>query len=349
MSGGPPVDLRSDTVTRPTAAMRRAMAEAEVGDDVFGDDPTVLRFEAVLAERLGFDAAMLVPTGTMSNLVALLTHGQRGDEYIAAQGAHCYRYEGGGAAALGGLQPQPLATDADGRMDPDEIEASIKPDDPHFARTRLVCLEDTFGGLVLPRPYVAAVRALCDRRGLALHLDGARLFNAAVASGDDPAARARPFDTVSVCFSKGLGAPMGSALLGASTFIAAARRWRKVVGGGMRQSGVVAAACQHALEHHVADLAVDHARAAELARRLGALPGVAVRAHPAQTNMVWLTLTEGSPAGLAAFLELLGISVRPGAPIRLVTHRDLPADAVERTVQGFEAWIEAGRPGVAAG
>ncbi len=191
MSGGPPVDLRSDTVTRPTAAMRRAMAEAEVGDDVFGDDPTVLRFEAVLAERLGFDAAMLVPTGTMSNLVALLTHGQRGDEYIAAQGAHCYRYEGGGAAALGGLQPQPLATDADGRMDPDEIEASIKPDDPHFARTRLVCLEDTFGGLVLPRPYVAAVRALCDRRGLALHLDGARLFNAAVASGDDPAARAR--------------------------------------------------------------------------------------------------------------------------------------------------------------
>jgi threonine aldolase len=337
------VDLRSDTVTRPTAAMRRAMADADVGDDVFGDDPTVNRFEATVAERLGFEAAMLVPTGTMSNLVALLTHGQRGDEYIAAQGAHCYRYEGGGAAALGGLQAQPLPTDADGRMDPAEIEASIKPDDPHFARTRLVCLEDTFGGLVLPWPYVAQVRALCERRGLSLHLDGARLFNAAVASGAAAGARSAPFDTVSVCFSKGLGAPLGSALCGSSAFISAARRWRKVVGGGMRQAGVVAAACLHALDHHVDDLAVDHARAAELARRLDALPGVAVRAHPAQTNMVWLSLTEGDPARLAASLGERGVVIRPGAPIRLVTHRDLPADAVDRTVAGFEAWIEGGR------
>lgn len=331
------IDLRSDTVTRPTHAMRRAMVDAPLGDDVFGDDPTVRRFEAALAERLGFEAAVLMPSGTQSNLVALLTHGQRGDEYIAAQEAHCYRYEGGGAAALGGLQPQPLPTDADGLLDAAQVEASIKPDDPHFARTRLLCLEDTFGGLFLPEDYAPSMRTLCDRYGLALHLDGARLFNAAVGSGIDARERCRPFDSVSVCFSKGLGAPIGSALCGARPFIATARRWRKVVGGGMRQAGVIAAACLHALDHHVARLAEDHALAAELSEGLDALDGVRVRAHPAQTNMVWLTLDRADPVSLVAALAERGVIVRASNPIRLVTHLDVPSDAGPRIIDAFAA------------
>jgi threonine aldolase len=249
------VDLRSDTVTKPTPAMREAMARAEVGDDVFGDDPTVNALQQRIATMLGFEAALFVPSGTQSNLVAIMSHCQRGDEYIVGQMAHTYRWEGGGAAVLGSVQPQPLAHQGDGTLALADIEAAIKPDDAHFARSRLLCLENTLGGRALPLAYMRDATALACRRGLAAHLDGARLFNAATALHVSAREIAQHFDSVSVCFSKGLGAPVGSALCGSREFIARAHRWRKMAGGGMRQAGVLAAAALHALEHHVERLA----------------------------------------------------------------------------------------------
>ena len=229
------VDLRSDTVTRPTPALREAMARAEVGDDVFGDDPTVNALQERIAATLGFEAALFVPSGTQGNLVAIMSHCQRGDEYIVGQMAHTYRWEGGGAAVLGSVQPQPLAHQDDGTLALADIEGAIKPDDSHFARSRLLCLENTLGGRALPLEYMQDATALARRRGLATHLDGARLFNAATALGGNAHERAREiaqhFDSVSVCFSKGLGAPVGSALCGSREFIARAHRWRKMAGG----------------------------------------------------------------------------------------------------------------------
>ena len=241
-SPAPIVDLRSDTVTRPTPAMRAAMAGAEVGDDVFGEDPTVNRLEAMAAERFGHEAALFVSSGTQGNLLALLSHCGRGDEYICGQRAHNYRTEGGGAAALGGIQPQPVEVEPDGTLELGRVAAAVKPDDFHYARTRLLSLENTFSGKVLPLAYMREARDLCDRRGLALHLDGARVCNAAVKLGVEVAEITSLFDSVSVCLSKGLGAPAGTLLAGSRDFVAEARRWRKVVGGGMRQIGVVAAA-----------------------------------------------------------------------------------------------------------
>src|SRR5262245_27026019 len=232
-------DFRSDTVTRPTAAMRAAMAAAPVGDDVFGDDPSVNALEAEVADMLGFESAMYVPSGTQSNLVGVMTHCARGDEYIVGQDAHTYRYEAGGAAVLGSVQPQPITNAKDGTLPLADIESVIKPDDSHFARTRLIAIENTIGGKPLPAGYSQAVRELADRRGLAMHLDGARLWNAAVAGGVAPRAIAQGFDSVSVCLSKGLGAPVGSLLCGSADFIKAARRWRKMLGGGMRQAGIL--------------------------------------------------------------------------------------------------------------
>ena len=284
MSTAKVVDLRSDTVTRPCAAMRSAMASADVGDDVYGEDPTVNRLEHTCAERLGLEAGLFVASGTQSNLAALLTHCGRGDEYIAGQMAHTYRFEGGGAAVFGGIQPQPVPFEPDGTLDLDVVAAAIKPDDFHFARTRLVCLENTQAGKALPLPYLAQVRALAERRGLALHLDGARLFNAAVAQGVPAAEIAGHFDTVSVCLSKGLGAPVGSVLCGSAAFIDEARRWRKVLGGGMRQAGVLAAAGLVALERNIGRLAQDHQRAAALAEALAA-HGLKAACH---TNMVFV-------------------------------------------------------------
>ena len=239
-------DFRSDTVTRPTPEMRAAMAAAPVGDDVLGDDPTVIALEAEVAELLGFEAAVFVPSGTQSNLVGVMTHCARGDEYIVGQEAHTYRYEAGGAAVLGSVQPQPLNNAADGTIPLPDIEAAIKPDDAHFARTRLIALENTIGGRVLPAGYAAAVREIADAHGLAMHLDGARLWNAAVKQGVPPRTIAQDFDSVSVCLSKGLGAPVGSVLCGGRDFIKEARRWRKMLGGGMRQAGIIAAAGRYA-------------------------------------------------------------------------------------------------------
>lgn len=233
-----PIDLRSDTVTRPTAAMREAMFNVEVGDDVYGEDPTVNALQARVAADLGFESALFLPSGTQSNLCALLAHCERGDEYIVGMEAHTYKYEGGGAAVLGSIQPQPIPQTPQGVLPLNAVEAAIKPVDPHFARTRLLCLENTWMGQALPLDYLAEARALCDRRGLGQHLDGARLYNAAVASGVAAGEITRHFDSVSVCFSKGLGAPVGSVLAGSHALIERARRWRKVCGGGMRQSGM---------------------------------------------------------------------------------------------------------------
>ena len=329
-----PIDLRSDTVTRPTEAMRAAMARAEVGDDVFGDDPTVLALQAQVAALLGFEAALFMPSGTQSNLCALLSHCERGDEYLVGQWAHTYRWEGGGAAVLGSIQPQPLPQDATGALSWADIEANIKPLDPHFARTRLLCLENTWSGqtqsLALQQEQVGRARAL----GLSTHLDGARLFNAAVALQVPPAAVASGFDSVSVCFSKGLGAPVGSALCGTAAFIEKAKRWRKVAGGGWRQAGLLAAAAQHAVNHHVERLAIDHQHARQLAQGLSELPGV--RVQDTDTNMVFLhldaTLRQRFPQGVAAALAAQGLACTGTHTLRLVTHLDVSADDVHRAI-----------------
>jgi threonine aldolase len=325
-----PIDLRSDTVTQPTAAMWDAMRAAPLGDDVFGDDPTVNALQERMAADLGFEAALFMPTGTQSNLCALMSHCQRGDEYIVGQMAHTYRWEGGGAAVMGSIQPQPIANQGDGTLLLSDIEAAIKPDDAHFARTRLLALENTWGGQVLPMAYVEAATALARRKGLARHLDGARLFNAAVASGVKPRAITQHFDSVSVCFSKGLGTPAGSALCGSRDLIARAHRWRKMAGGGMRQAGVLAAAALYALDHHVDRLADDHANARHLAERLQGLPGVTV-AMP-QSNIVFVDLAPDKPNDIVARLRQRGVLATGLYKLRLVTHLDVSADDVERAI-----------------
>jgi threonine aldolase len=337
------VDLRSDTVTRPTPAMRVAMAAAEVGDDVFGDDPTVNALQEKIAALLGKEAALFVASGTQSNLVGIMSHCGRGDEYIVGQMAHTYRWEGGGAAALGSVQPQPLEHAHDGSLPLASIEAAIKPDDSHFARSRLLCLENTIGGKALPVAYLAAACALAKKRGLSTHLDGARLFNAAVALGGDPRTTARdiaaPFDSVSVCFSKGLGAPVGSALVGSREFIAGAHRWRKMVGGGMRQAGIVAAAALHALDHHVDRLADDHALAARLADGLVDVPGLTVEAP--QSNIVFADLKSDRAAGLMAHLKSRGVLATGLYRLRFVTHLDVDRDGVDRAVAAVREYLHA--------
>ena len=328
------IDLRSDTVTRPTPAMRAAMAAAEVGDDVFGDDPTVNALQERIAAMLGKEAALFLPTGTQSNLCGLMAHCGRGDEYLVGQMAHTYRWEGGGAAVLGSIQPQPLTQGADGTIALAEIEAAIKPDDAHFARTRLLALENTWGGQVLPEASVQQATALARSRGLATHLDGARLFNAAVASGGDPRAAARalaaPFDTVSVCFSKGLGAPVGSALCGPRELIARALRVRKMLGGGLRQAGVLAAAALHALDHHVDRLADDHAHARRLAEGLHGLPGVTVQTP--QTNIVFVDLEPARAHGVVERIRAAGVLCTGLYRLRLVTHLDVSAEDIDTAV-----------------
>jgi threonine aldolase len=329
------IDLRSDTVTRPGAAMRAAMVAAEVGDDVYGDDPTVNALQARLADELGFEAGLFLPSGTQSNLVALMAHCARGDEYIVGMDAHTYKYEGGGAAVLGSIQPQPIPQAPDGTLPLDAVERAIKPVDPHFARTRLLCLEDTWHGRPLPLDYLARARALCDRPGLGLHLDGARLYNAAVAQGVPAREIARHFDSVSVCLSKGLGAPVGSVLVGSEALVAVARRWRKVTGGGMRQAGLLAAAGLHALDHNVERLAEDHARAERLARALSALPGVA--AVDQHTNMVFVTVPQNSLPRLRERAEAhrVRLSIGDDPRLRLVLHLDIGDNALDRVVAVF--------------
>lgn len=333
------VDLRSDTVTRPTAAMREAIARAEVGDDVFGDDPTVNALQQRIAAMLGKEAALFVTSGTQSNLCALMAHCQRGDEYIVGQMAHTYRWEAGGGAVMGSIQPQPIAHQSDGTLPLAEIEANIKPDDPHFARTRLLTLENTLGGKLLPLDYLRDATALARRHGLATHLDGARLFNAAVAMGGDPHANARAmadlFDSVSVCFSKGLGAPVGSALVGSKELIAKARRVRKMAGGTLRQGGLLAAAAAYALEHHIDRLADDHARARRLAGGLQGLTGVTVQ--DPQSNMVFIELPRERAAAIVATLRERGVLATGLYQLRLVTHLDVDDAGIDHAIAVLRA------------
>jgi len=331
------VDLRSDTVTRPTPAMRDAMARAEVGDDVFGDDPTVNALQAKIAALLGFEAALFVPSGTQSNLVAIMSHCQRGDEYLVGQQAHSYGYEGGGAAVLGSVQPQPIAHQPDGTLALGDIEAAIKPDDSHFARSRLLCLENTLGGKALPLAYLRDATALARRCGLAAHLDGARLFNAATALALPAREIAAHFDSVSVCFSKGLGAPVGSALCGSRELIARAHRWRKMAGGGMRQAGVLAAAAIYALDHHVERLAEDHANARRLADGLAGVPGVSV--EPPDSNIVFVDIAGARAAGLVEHLKAQRVLATGLYRLRFVTHLDVDAAGVDRAVAAIREYL----------
>lgn len=339
------IDLRSDTVTQPTAAMRAAMMAAPLGDDVFGDDPSINALQEKIAAALGFEAALFMPTGTQSNLCGLMAHCGRGDEYIVGQLAHTYRYEGGGAAVLGSIQPQPLAQNAAGQMALDDIAAAIKPDDCHFARTRLLCLENTWNGFPMPQSYLQQATALARDKGLAVHLDGARLFNAAVATrqdGEDAFASARRitglFDSVSVCFSKGLGAPVGSALCGSKELIARAHRVRKMAGGGMRQAGLLAAAASHALDHHVARLADDHALAQRLAAGLSAIPALTVRS--AQTNIVFVDVADGQGPALLAHLKAQGVLANGLIGLRFVTHLDVDAAGIAHTIASVRQFFE---------
>jgi threonine aldolase len=337
----PGVDLRSDTVTRPTPAMRAAMAEAEVGDDVFGDDPTVNALQDRIAALLGKEAGLFVTSGTQGNLVSVMSHCGRGDEVILGQEAHTYRYEAGGAAVLGSVQPQPLEHAADGSLPLAAIDAAIKPDDAHYARTRLLALENTIGGKVLALAYLREATALAHARGLATHLDGARLFNAAVALGGDPFERAREiaagFDSVSVCFSKGLGAPVGSAVVGSRALVERARRWRKMLGGALRQSGILAAAALHALDRHVHRLGDDHALARRFADGIAGTPGLAIE-RP-QTNMVFVEVTGDRGAALLAHLERHGVRATGGARrLRFVTHLDVDAAGIDRAIEAVRSF-----------
>jgi threonine aldolase len=329
------IDLRSDTVTRPSAGMRKAMAEAEVGDDVFGDDPTVNRLQEHAAGLFGFEAALLFPSGTQSNLAALMSHCQRGDEVILGSEAHSYRYEAGGLSVLGSIHPHVVPNRPDGTLDLAEVEAAIKPDDPHFPRTRLLALENTITGRVLPRKYLAEAVQLSQRKKLSIHLDGARIFNAAAAQDMHVKELCAGFDSVSSCLSKGLGAPAGTLLLSSRDIIGKARRARKILGGGMRQAGVIAAAGLYALQNNVARLREDHENAARLARGLREL-GLEAQLN---TNMVLLKISPETAARLAAHLSKSNVVVLPRAPMRLVTHLDVDAAGIDRALAAFQTFF----------
>jgi len=333
-----PIDLRSDTVTRPSPGMREAMAAAEVGDDVFGDDPTVNRLQEILAARFGMEAGLFFPSGTQSNLAAVMAHCQRGEEVILGQDAHTYCHEAGGAAVLGSIHPQPLDNELDGTLDLAKVEAAIKPDDSHYAITRLIALENTISGKVIGRPYLAEAVALARRRGLSIHLDGARVFNASVKLGMPVKDLCAGFDTVSVCLSKGLGTPAGTVLVGRRDVIRRARRIRKMLGGTMRQVGILAAAGLYALEHNVERLAEDHANAARLA---AGLAGLGLKVEPVQTNMVFVAIDKAVVSGLSGHLASSGIDALVSPRMRIVTHLDLDAGALDRVIDAFRQFFKA--------
>ncbi len=348
------IDLRSDTVTKPTPAMRQAMATAPVGDDVYGEDPTVNRLEAETAARLGKEAGLFVSSGTMGNLVAILAHAGRGDEMILGDLAHTFLYEGGGAAALGGVHPHPVRNAPDGTIPLDEIAAAIREDDVHFPRTRLICLENTHnrcGGYPLTPDYCDAVGDLAHSHGIAVHLDGARLFNAAIALGVDPRELTRSVDSVMVCLSKGLGAPVGSVLCGTREFITKARRMRKIVGGGMRQAGIIAAAGLYALDHHIDRLAEDHKNAARLAAGITAIDGLDIGPDRApgqevMTNLVYFRITRPGLDAVTLTERLrnhgvLGHPIGPGKDqMRLATHLDVSTTDIDAAISALRSAVD---------
>jgi len=331
------IDLRSDTVTRPSAAMLDAMMNAATGDDVYRDDPTVNALEAEAAAISGKAAALFFPTGTQANLVALLCHCQRGDEYIVGQQAHNYKYEAGGAAVLGSIQPQPILAAEDGTLPLEDVAAAIKPDDIHFARTRLLSLENTHHGRVLPLSYLEQAWHFTRERGLALHIDGARIFNAVVAQQVTLAEIARYCDSLTICLSKGLGTPVGSLLCGDSAYIGQARRWRKMTGGGMRQAGILAAAGRYALQHNVTRLQEDHDNAAWLAEQLRTL-GVEVISQ--QTNMLFVQVPPEQTEALQRWMHAAGILISVGTRTRMVTHLDVSRADLQQVVARWQAFLQ---------
>jgi threonine aldolase len=317
------IDFRSDTVTRPSEEMRKVMARAKVGDDVYGDDPSINELERMGAEMVGFEKAVFTTSGTQANLIGIMSHCGRGDEYIVGQQAHTYKYEGGGAAVLGSIQPQPLEFEKDATLDLQKVAEKIKPDDIHFARTRLLCLENSQNGRPLPLTYLQQAGDFARKNNLKLHLDGARLYNAAVAQNTEVNELSRHFDSVSICLSKGLGAPVGSLLCGSAELIEEARKWRKMVGGGMRQAGILAAAAIYALQNNIARLADDHENARILADGLNNMEEISVEGNRAQTNMVFFSMEEHRAKELASFLAEKNILISAGPITRMVTHLDI--------------------------
>ncbi|WBU47929.1 low-specificity L-threonine aldolase [Kosakonia pseudosacchari] len=330
------IDLRSDTVTRPSRAMLEQMMAAPVGDDVYGDDPTVNELQRYAAALSGKEAALFLPTGTQANLVALLSHCERGEEYIVGQGAHNYLYEAGGAAVLGSIQPQPIDAAADGTLPLDKVAAKIKADDIHFARTKLLSLENTHNGKVLPRDYLRQAWEFTRERGLSLHVDGARIFNALVEYGCELKEIAQFCDSFTICLSKGLGTPVGSLLVGDKAYITRANRWRKMTGGGMRQAGILAAAGLYALQNNVARLKEDHENAAWLAAQLKAI-GADVMRH--DTNMLFIRVDDNAPA-LGAYLRERGVLINASPVVRLVTHLDVNREQLAEVVRHWQAFLQ---------
>lgn len=336
------IDLRSDTVTLPSSRMRAALATAEVGDDVYGEDPTVNKLESIAAEKMDKEAALFVSSGTQSNLIAVLTHCQRGDEYIAGQTAHNYKYEAGGAAVLGGVQPQPIDYEPDGTLNLDKVASYIKRDDFHFAKTRLLCLENTQGGKALPLKYIEEADVFAKKHGLATYLDGARIFNAAIKLKIDARKIAQHFDSVSICLSKGLAAPVGSLLCGKTEFIKRARRWRKMLGGGMRQAGIIAAAGIIALTEMVERLEEDHLNAQRLAQGFSMIRGFHLDMRLVQTNMVFVALDQNIKNYFVPYMAEKGILIGSGHyPFRLVTHYGISAADIDFVIETAEKFIKA--------
>ncbi|MGL5386935.1 MAG: low-specificity L-threonine aldolase [Serratia sp. (in: enterobacteria)] len=333
------IDLRSDTVTQPSAEMRTAMAQADVGDDVYGDDPTVNALQAEAVRLSGKEAALFLPTGTQANLVALLSHCQRGEEYIVGQQAHNYKYEAGGAAVLGSIQPQPIEANPDGTLPLDKVAAAIKPDDIHFAKTRLLSLENTISGRVLPLEYLQQAWQFTREHKLALHIDGARIFNAAVALNLPLKDIARYCDTFTICLSKGLGAPVGSLLCGSEEFIQRANRWRKMTGGGMRQAGILAAAGLYALEHNVERLKEDHDNAKWLEQQLRDI-GVEIAEPGAQTNVLYLRQSAELAAKLGPWMRERGVLISAGPLTRILTHLNVSRQDLQKVVELWQAFLQ---------
>lgn len=334
------IDFRSDTVTRPSPLMRQAMSQALVGDDVYSDDPTVNDLELFAAKRHGFEAALFCSSGTQANLLALMAHCERGDEYLCGQQAHNYKFEGGGAAVLGSIQPQPIENAADGTLPFEKLTTAIKPDDPHFARTTLLSLENTINGKVLPLAYLQQAREFVDQHNLKLHLDGARVYNAAAALNVDITEIVKYFDSFTICLSKGLGAPIGSLLIGDKELIARARRWRKVLGGGMRQAGIIAAAGKIALTENTNRLVDDHSNAKYLAEQLNTVNGFEVNTNHIQTNILFAKVdSKIDQTQLATTLKSQNILISTGNPLRFVTHLDITKDDIDIFITALKSAV----------
>lgn len=340
----PQIDLRSDTVTKPTAQMREAMKNAEVGDDVYGDDPTVNALEQKGAALLDKEAALFLPSSTMSNLIAMYAQSTRGDEIILGHDYHIYAHEAGGSSIVGGTFPCPLPIQEDGGLDPSDIERAIKPNDSHYPVSRILSLENTVSGQAVPLERINACLDIADKFGLRKHLDGARLFNAATKLGISAASIAERFDTVNICLSKGLGAPVGALLVGDAETIQKARRARKFLGGGMRQAGILAAAGIYALDHHIDRLADDHARAKKLADALSRISAIKTTHQDNQTNMVFIDVPPSDASRLQDHMAQNGITIASGTNIRLVTHLDIDDLALERVIAAFQQFYAKGNP-----